>query len=263
MKQIYFLTLTLFSLSLFSQEVWINELHYDNQSGDVNEGVEIAGTSGTDLSGWSVVLYNGSNGTVYDTINLSGVIPNESNNFGALWFANAGIQNGAPDGLALVNSDNAVIQFLSYEGTLTANGGPANGTMSTDIGVRETSSTPVGQSLQLTGMYATAASDFTWTGPAANSMGMLNAGQTFPTLSIATTSTQDFVIYPNPVTNGVVAIANTIASPIAVTVFNVLGKQVLQANITNTLDVSNLKAGLYVLQVSQNGNTTTKKLVIK
>lgn len=83
------------------------------------------------------------------------------------------------------------------------------------------------------------------------------------TLSIATTSTQDFVIYPNPVTNGVVTIANTIASPIAVTVFNVLGKQVLRANITNTLNVSNLKAGLYVLQVSQNGNTTTKKLVIK
>ena len=37
-----------------------------------------------------------------------------------------GIQNGAPDGVALYQiSTNMVIQFLSYEGSFQATGGPA------------------------------------------------------------------------------------------------------------------------------------------
>ena len=48
-----------------------------------------------------------------------------------------GIQNGSPDGIALVDASGAVMQFLSYEGTLTAVGGPADGLTSTDIGVSE------------------------------------------------------------------------------------------------------------------------------
>ena len=66
------------------------------------------------------------------------------------------IQNGAPDGLALVNSSGAVCEFLSYEGTFTASNGPPNGMTSTDIGVAETGATPIGTSLQLdpaTGMW--------------------------------------------------------------------------------------------------------------
>ncbi len=37
--------------------VFINELHYDNTGTDVDEGVEIAGQAGIDLSGWSLVFY--------------------------------------------------------------------------------------------------------------------------------------------------------------------------------------------------------------
>ena len=62
-----------------STNVWINEFHYDNAGGDVAEGVEIAGEAGTDLSGYSIVLYNGSSssGASYKTEDLSGVIPDE------------------------------------------------------------------------------------------------------------------------------------------------------------------------------------------
>ena len=42
--------------------VFINEIHYDNVGTDAGEAIEIAGPAGTDLTGWSVVLYNGSNG---------------------------------------------------------------------------------------------------------------------------------------------------------------------------------------------------------
>ena len=47
----------------------------------------------------------------------------------------SGIQNGDPDGLSL--SGFGLLQFLSYEGTMTAVDGPASGVESTDVGVAE------------------------------------------------------------------------------------------------------------------------------
>jgi hypothetical protein len=46
------------------------------------------------------------------------IIPNQLNGYGTLSVAIPGLQNGAPDGLALVDASNKVIQFLSYEGVL-------------------------------------------------------------------------------------------------------------------------------------------------
>ena len=163
--------------------VFVNELHYDNAGADVGEAIEVAGPVGTNLAGWSIALYNGSSSQlkVYDTINLSGVIPDQDNGFGTLEFPRAGIQNGAPDGFALVDSSNTVLQFLSYEGTFTAVDGPANGMTSTDIGVSESSSTPVGNSLQLSGT-GVVYEDFSWTPNAPNTFGSTNTGQSFSTV---------------------------------------------------------------------------------
>ena len=61
----------LFSNVLLSQTVFINEIHYDNDGVDVGEAIEIAGPAGTNLSGWTLVLYNGATGAVYDTIILT------------------------------------------------------------------------------------------------------------------------------------------------------------------------------------------------
>ena len=166
----------------WAQAVFINEIHYDNTGTDAGEAIEIAGPAGTDLTGWRLVLYNGANGLVYDTDVLSGVIPDQQNGFGTLSFSypSNGIQNGSPDGMALVDSANAVVQFLSYEGTFTAVDGPASGMTSTSIGVSESGSEPLGQSLRLSGtgmVYA----DFVWQSPATATFGAVNTGQTFET----------------------------------------------------------------------------------
>jgi hypothetical protein len=162
--------------------VFINEIHYDNAGTDVGEAIEIAGPAGTDLTGWSLVLYNGNGGAPYGTISLTGVIPNQQGGFGTLYYSDGSIQNGAPDGIALVDSGGTLIQFLSYEGTFTAVGGPADGMTSIDIGVSESSSTPVGFSLQLAGTGSTY-KNFVWSAPAANTFGNVNVdtGQTFVT----------------------------------------------------------------------------------
>ena len=158
--------------------VWINEFHYDNSGTDTGEFVEVAGTAGVDLTGWTVVGYNGSGGAAYKTVNLGGTIADQQGGFGTLSFAFTSMQNGAPDGLALVDGTGAMVEFLSYEGAFTGSGGAADGIVSTDIGVAETTSTTVGFSLQLAGT-GSASGDFTWQAPQNDSPGLPNTGQTF------------------------------------------------------------------------------------
>src|SRR5687768_4991847 len=130
--------------------VFINELHYDNTGADSGEAIEVAGPAGTDLNGYQLVLYNGATGAPYGTHNLSGTLPNQDDGHGTLSVAAVGLQNGSPDGVALVGPS-GLIQFLSYEGPFAAVSGPACGITSTDIGVLEAGTEPLGQSLQLTG----------------------------------------------------------------------------------------------------------------
>jgi predicted extracellular nuclease len=160
--------------------VFINEIHYDNTGTDTGEAIEVAGPAGTDLTGWSIVLYNGANGLAYDTDPLSGVIPDQENGFGTLFisYPTNGIQNGSPDGLALLDASSNIIQFLSYEGTFTAVDGPAAGMTSTDIGVSQNGSGAVGNSLQLKGSGAVY-EDFTWAPEEPNTFGAVNTGQSF------------------------------------------------------------------------------------
>lgn len=159
--------------------VFINEFHYDNTGTDSNEFIEIAGAAGTDLTGYSIVLYNGNGGTSYNTTNLSGTISDQSNGFGTVAVDISGIQNGSPDGIALVDNNNNVVQFLSYEGSFTATNGPANGMTSVDIGVSQPSSTPVNSSLQLQG-EGNEDSEFNWVAvDGSNTKDNINASQTF------------------------------------------------------------------------------------
>lgn len=178
MKQIYFTraalscVFTFFIFLSLHAQVFISEFHYDNTSDDVNESIEVSGDAGIDLNGYSIVLYNGSNDLSYNTNNISGVIPNEGGSgFGSVCFAypENGIQNG-PDAIALVDPNGIVLEFISYEGIVDASNGPASGMTSVNIGVSETSSTPIGLSLQLT--------DAGWSGPSAASCGLINIGLT-------------------------------------------------------------------------------------
>jgi hypothetical protein len=170
------------SISHATTSVFINEIHYDNAGTDTGEGVEIAGPAGTDLSSWSLLFYNGATDSVYGSNRLSGLIPDQESGNGTVSFALSPIQNGPTDAIALVQ----VWEFLSYEGTVTAASGVASGLTSTDIGVSESSSTPVGDSLRLAGT-GNSSQDFTWTGPISNTFGAVNTGQTFVPIPEPTT----------------------------------------------------------------------------
>lgn len=179
-----------------SAAVFINEFHYDDAtaSGDVGEKIEVVATAGETLSNYRIYLYNGSTpsaATSYDNDLLpagSLVSCGGSVRIGVLSYPTNGIQNGSNDGFALVDGSGNVVQFLSYEGAITASSGPAAGMTSTNLPVSESGSTPAGTSLRLSGSGSTYA-NFTWQASATQSFGTCNAGQTFSTPNPAPTVT--------------------------------------------------------------------------
>ncbi len=201
MKQLFKVLPFLFlSLNGYTQQMWINEIHYDNFGGDVDEFIEVVveDSFAGNLADIEVVFYNGSNGNVISQSNPRTlddfVVDASSGGFTIYSRILSSIQNGNPDGMALVNNG-VVVEFLSYEGVITANNGPATGMTSTDIGVAEPGA--VGESLQLSGT-GNIASYFTWQAPATHTRGLLNNNQTFADIPAHVLST-----FPQDASNAV------------------------------------------------------------
>ena len=117
----------------------INEVDYDNISTDSAEFVELYNASGMilPLAGLKVVLVNGATNASYQTIDLgaagqlaigqyliiagSGVtVQNSAKKVNPLWTQDQ-VQNGAPDGIAIIDDvRHVIIDALSYEGDVTA-----------------------------------------------------------------------------------------------------------------------------------------------
>lgn len=73
-------------------------------------------------------------------------------------------------------------------------------------------------------------------------------------------------IYPNPVINGktIVYITSRLNLTKKVEFFNVLGKQIFSTKlIGRELNISNLSKGVYILKITENNISETRKLVIK
>ena len=157
---------------------FVSEIHYDNDGTDVDEFVEVQLPPGTTSSGLTLVLYNGSGGAAYGTLSLPAVTA-PAGASAVVAVAAPGLQNGGPDGLALVDGS-TVLDRLSYEGSFTAADGAAAGQTLPDIGVAELSTQPVGQSLSR--RYDPATDAYVWQGAAAATRGTLN-----PELTPATT----------------------------------------------------------------------------
>jgi hypothetical protein len=96
----------------------INEVDYDQVGADHDEFVEIynKGDAAADLTGIALSPVNGGDGSEYSRKPLTGTLA-----AGAYLVVDVTMQNGAPDGLALVNlTTKTLIDALSYEGAITA-----------------------------------------------------------------------------------------------------------------------------------------------
>lgn len=83
------------------------------------------------------------------------------------------------------------------------------------------------------------------------------------TVSVGNHSLNNLLIYPNPVTGSQFYVESDSSSMKSVTIFDVLGKQVLFTTTTSTVNVAGLQKGVYIVKVSQDGKIVSKKLVIK
>ncbi len=112
--------------------VVINEVDYDQVGSDTAEFIELfnTGTTSISLDGYRIDLINGSNSSIYRSIDLSGftllsgayfVVCNDPTQVRNCNFdftsTNGWIQNGAPDAIALYENEQ-LADALSYEGEI-------------------------------------------------------------------------------------------------------------------------------------------------
>lgn len=123
-----------------SAQLVINEIDYDQILTDTQEYVEIKNVSAAPvpLAGLALVFINGANSTEYRRVDISmvsatlmpgqylvvrssNVVPAQGSLSVILPGASDQIQNGSPDGVALINTVSlTVLDSLSYEGSIVA-----------------------------------------------------------------------------------------------------------------------------------------------
>jgi len=89
-------------------------------------------------------------------------------------------------------------------------------------------------------------------------------------VDVNTLSTKNFntidglTLYPNPLKGNTLFLTSTANAIMSVQIFDVLGKEVLKSNVTNNaVNVSGLNAGIYIVKITEEGKTATRKLVIQ
>ena len=264
--------------------VWINEVNYDTPgvdditSDERIEFVEIVAPAGFNTAGWAIVIYDGADGTVFQQRDFpenepgSTIFPNQNNGFGVL-----AIRISQPDGvggIALVDDQDNVVQFLSYEGAFTATGGPADGMTSVQIPLSDPDQ-PAGAtdlSLQLAGAGRTYG-DFTWTNDRAVTSNAFNTGQSISnpvSVEGGAESGSSLALYPNP-SSGRVSVDLSVDAPgyARVSVYDALGREVAVlhdgpvSGLTQAaIGAGDLAPGVYVVRAVTPGFALTRTLSV-
>lgn len=273
MKTITFIIFLLFSALSFSQ-IRINELDVDQTGTDVAEFVEILSESPNfSLEGYIVVFYNGSDDESYKTVDLTGYVTDAE---GFFIIGNSGIPGvdiSVGTSSIIQNGPDAVAIYQDEAGNFP-NGTPVtNVNLITAIvyGTGDDDDTEL-----LTGLDQTVQYDEDFNGNKETESIQNDGSGGFcvdsPTLravnacvlGINELQTDIFKFYPNPATNGYLYINSKIIGSKSISIFDVLGKQVLKTILNGEkLDISSLKSGVYILKIEQAKNSTTKKLIIK
>ncbi|WP_431133624.1 T9SS type A sorting domain-containing protein [Psychroserpens mesophilus] len=71
-------------------------------------------------------------------------------------------------------------------------------------------------------------------------------------------------VFPNPVSNGKLYISTKYNLPKTIEIYDVLGKQVIATLILGeSLNISRLSPGIYILKIKENELSATRKLVVR
>lgn len=96
------------------------------------------------------------------------------------------------------------------------------------------------------------------------SVSALSFSQSIETKNSAFGTIEGLTIYPNPVSNGKLYISSTKNLSKHIEIFDVLGKKIYDTGLFgNVLDISRLNNGVYIIKITENNITVTRKLVVK
>ncbi|MCZ8168578.1 MAG: T9SS type A sorting domain-containing protein [Flavobacterium sp.] len=82
-------------------------------------------------------------------------------------------------------------------------------------------------------------------------------------LSVNNNAIEGLAVYPNPVKNGMFYINTAANDSKSVRVFDLVGKEVITTTTQDAVNVSGLNKGVYFVQITENGATAVKKLIIE
>lgn len=302
MKKLYFLIAILsFTTSSFSQVV-ISQIYGGGGNAGAlftNDYIELfnRGTVAQSLNGWSV-QYASANGTTWFVTILPNVTIQPGKYFLIQQAAGTTPVAALPtpdfDGITCGCTYNTATPPAIITTGIAMSGSNGKVILSNST-VAETGANPAGADVMDKVAYgATSTSGFEGTGPTGTALTnttavlRINAGCTdtnnnptdFATsapaprnsataanicvLGVNQNTIAGFSISPNPVNNGVFYITTDANAERTVTVFDILGKQVLNVTTSESaINVAGLNSGVYMVQVTEEGKTATKKLVIR
>ncbi|KAF2520100.1 T9SS type A sorting domain-containing protein [Flavobacterium salilacus subsp. salilacus] len=109
---------------------------------------------------------------------------------------------------------------------------------------------------------------FTYAGN--NALDGVTCTQFVDAIGLGVLSTKNFdaisglTMYPNPLSGNILNITSDANAAKTVAIYDVLGKQVVNTVTTNgTVNVSGLTSGVYIVKITEEGKTATRKLVVR
>lgn len=245
---------------------------------DNNDFIEVAlHENMQNLNDYRISLYDGTDGTVFQTITLdqftAGTTVNSRVYYSYTMPANTLLTG--PAGLSFSYTGTVLPgQFISYGGSFTAVEGDATSMTSTNIG-----DFTQGNSFALSGI-GSKYSDFNWVSSAAPSPGDVNPGQTYTLFALNETQVPvDFILkqnYPNPFNpSTTITFDLTEDTNVKISIYDMTGRLIrVLVNQTMTVgsktinwdgrdDVGNLvSGGVYLYNLQTGHYNQTKKMVL-
>jgi len=252
MKKNYILfTLFIISITSFSQNIFISEIN-------TTDGVELTGPEDFNLNNWSIEVYN-QNGTSEGSIsftagdNLPTGAPYTAKSYsitGISSLSSFAIIFGASR-LIVLRNGTVVTNAVRYGNTSYGFTNPSGVSGIIPLGINSPTSPNSYQYISGNG----------WIGLNPKSPNALNVGET---LSIVKNNIEGFKMYPNPVSNGQLNISSDNWADKHIEIFNITGQQLYNKEVTNkeTINISNLNKGTYMVRINEEGKIATRKLII-
>jgi hypothetical protein len=292
MRKIFTLVLILMAAFIRSngQGLVINEADYDQPSADSAEFIELynSGSSAINIGIYRVLLVNGNNNTLYDSIALPnqllnagdyfvicssyGTVPNCDMSYPTP--AAGFIQNGSPDAIAIRDTvTGSVVDAVSYEGSVLPPYIEGNGV---PIGESDTATSPASL-FRYTGISRfpdgnDTGDDSTDFHRACITPGAANvntsAGCQNPLSVVNMTVKNSMVVYPNP-SKGIVNInLNGLALKNAsVIVSDILGNELKKISLKNSesqqINIAEFQDGIYFVKIKSDSGELSQRVILK